>query len=123
MNDVINSKSGSLNISTYNAIQNIKYTLSTADKSVVEYFGKADFLHDKIDPTLCKNMQSAFKNYKQALEKEKTKVEKCKATLHVDLTRKTITKRKAKEIEEKAAKKARLGHISSVCQRKKKTVT
>ncbi|XP_071134229.1 uncharacterized protein [Mytilus edulis] len=119
MNDIIDCKSGSINISTYNAIQNIKYSLKATEKTAVEYYKKKDVLHEKIDPHLCKNMKTACKQYKEELLKKKLINEEKKANLQIKSQEKTVSKRKAKELIEKAAKRARLGHITSASQKTK----
>lgn len=45
MNDVIDSKSGRINIDTYSSIQTVKYGIKSAEKNAIEYFKKKDYLH------------------------------------------------------------------------------
>ncbi|VDI83717.1 Hypothetical predicted protein [Mytilus galloprovincialis] len=72
----------------------------------------------KDNPT-CKNMKTACKQYKEELLKKKLINEEKKANLQIKSQEKTVSKRKAKELIEKAAKKARLGHITSASQKTK----
>lgn len=43
MNDVIDNKSGRLNLETYSAIQTIKYRLSADGKTAIQFFQKKDY--------------------------------------------------------------------------------
>jgi hypothetical protein len=104
MNDVIDSKSGRINIETYSAIQNVKYGLKSAEMSAVEYFKKKDYLHEKVDASLCANFRSSCRQYKAVLARKKEESEQRKQTL--DITKdKVLAKRKSKELFDKAAKK------------------
>lgn len=117
MNDIINNKSGRINIDTYNAIQNVKFGIRASETSSIELFRKKDYLHDRVNPLLVKNMRTSYKQYKCVLEKRKTVTEEKKDKLKVK-TDLVVTKRKAKELYAKAAKKARISH--STCAAKKK---
>jgi hypothetical protein len=107
------SESGRINIDTYNSIQNVKYGLKSEEKSAIEYFKKKDYLHEKIDGSLCANMRSACRQYKTVLAKKKEQTEQRKLKLSI-LTKKVLAKRKAKELFSNAAKKAKLSHSESV---------
>lgn len=121
MNDVIDSKSGRINIDTYNSIQNVKYSLKSADKSAVEYFKKKDYLHEKVDASLCANLRSSCRQYKAALATKKEQSEERKRTLNIVISRdKVLTKRKAKELFAKAAKKSKLCHSESANKAKQR---
>jgi hypothetical protein len=110
MNDIIDSKSGRINIETYNSIQSIKYGLKASGKSAVNYFKKKDFLHERTDVALCQNMRSACHQYKQELERKKALIEKEKKLLLIEPKKSVVTKWKAKEIFAKAAKRSRLAY-------------
>ncbi|XP_064597320.1 uncharacterized protein LOC135463806 isoform X2 [Liolophura sinensis] len=113
MNDVIDAKSGRLNIETYQAIQNIKYGLKASGKSAVEYFKKRDHLHDKVDHTLVRNVKRSFSQYKAILEEKKSVATEKQKQLDIR-AQSTLTKRKAKELCQKAAKKARVEHHGAI---------
>lgn len=115
MNDVIDNKSGRLNLETYSVIQTIKYRLSADEKTAIQFFQKKDYMHESVDKILCKNMNSSNREYKADLEKKRD--EKLLKKRELDIRAKnTNSKRKAKELIANAAKKARLGH----CQNLKK---
>jgi hypothetical protein len=103
MTDIIDSKSNRLNAETFSAIQTVRYELSASGKSAVEYFQKKDFLHEKVDATLCKNMVAARKNYAEELEEKQRLKEEHKEELKIN--RKTVSKRKMNEMHAKASKK------------------
>lgn len=65
MNDIINGKTNRMNVDTYNAIQGVKYGLKATGKSRIEYFHKEDFLHERANPSLVRNMQSSSGIYKE----------------------------------------------------------
>ncbi|XP_064607853.1 uncharacterized protein LOC135472323 [Liolophura sinensis] len=113
MNDVIDAKSGRLNIETYQAIQNIKYGLKASGKSAVEYFKKRDHLHDKVDHTLVRNVKRSFSQYKAILEEKKSVATEKQKQLYIR-AQSTLTKRKAKELCQKAAKKDRVEHHGAI---------
>lgn len=118
MNDIIDAKSGRINIETYNSIQTIKYELTASGQTAVQYFKKDDFLHQKINPSLCRDMTTAHRQYKTILLKKKAASEDQKQLLQVEQAQKIVTKRKAKEISVKAAKKARLSHQQKIVSKK-----
>ncbi|XP_062595254.1 uncharacterized protein LOC134256589 [Saccostrea cucullata] len=74
MTDIIDNKSNRLNATTFSAIQTVRYELSASGKTAVQYFQKKDFLHEKIDVNLCKNMVSVYflRNYTLELKRKKT---------------------------------------------------
>ena len=118
MNDIIDNKSGRINIDTYNAIQNVKFGIRASATSSIEFFRKKDYLHDRVNPLLVKNMRTSYKQYKCILEKRKTVTEEKKDKLKVK-TDLVVTKRKAKELYAKAAKKARISHSTFAAKKKK----
>lgn len=59
MNDIIDHRSGNMNVSTFNAIQTVKYTLQSREKTAVEFFRRDDNKYGEVDRTLCKNIRSA----------------------------------------------------------------
>lgn len=113
MNDVIDNKSGRLNLETYSAIQTIKYRLSADGKTAIQFFQKKDYMHETVDKMLCKNMSSSNMEYKADLDKKKDK--KLLKQRELDIrVKNTQSKRKAKELIVHAAKKARLGHCQNI---------
>ena len=68
MGDIINKKSSSMDVSTYGALQTIKYNLKAAGKSALEYFHTPDHLHDRVNPLLIHNMKNAYATYENTLK-------------------------------------------------------
>ncbi|XP_071149982.1 uncharacterized protein [Mytilus edulis] len=116
MNDIIDNKSGRINIETYNAIQNIKYSLKACEKGAITFHNKKDFLHEGIDPKLVRNMRTSCKQYKLELEMKRSALEEKKKRLNVTTKTAMVTKRKAKELCAKAAKKARKTHQQCIAR-------
>ena len=59
MGDVIDSKSYRMNVDIYSAIQTVKYGLRTEQTTAIEKFTKTEYLHEKVDTTLCRNLRSS----------------------------------------------------------------
>lgn len=67
MNSIITPGSSRMNVSTFNAIQSVKYHLMGEKKSAVEYFAKKDFLHEPVNKRLVQNLKSSHSSYKEEL--------------------------------------------------------
>ncbi|KAI4821041.1 hypothetical protein KUCAC02_028993 [Chaenocephalus aceratus] len=65
MNEVIDQRSGNMNVPTFNAIQTVKYTLQSRGKTAVQLFRREDVKFGEVDRTLCKNINSAAATYKR----------------------------------------------------------
>lgn len=70
MTDIIDTKSGRMNIETYDALQTVKYSLmanqpttSTDKPLAVTMFHREDKLTSPVNPTLARNMRSAYEAY------------------------------------------------------------
>ena len=121
MGEVIDVKSSRTNIKTYSAIQSIKYKLKAEGKSATEFFRKADYLHDPVNPILVRNMTSANKRNKEEVKQAREAREKRLQELNVK--KKVLsTKRRAKELSEQIAKKARIVHFKTQLNKVKKQV-
>ena len=79
MGDVIDKKSGRMNMETYSSIKDIKYGLQarqpSADNHSVKEFSRKNRLFTPVNPTLAKNMQRAYSVY-SSRQKEKMEEEK-----------------------------------------------
>ena len=73
MGDVIDDSSTHMNISTYSAIQSIKYNLHSKKTSAIEMFKQDDILHDPVDRVLVANIRTANRAHKRKLEKDTSK--------------------------------------------------
>ncbi|CAL8235989.1 unnamed protein product [Boreogadus saida] len=69
MNDVIDQRSGNMNVQTFNAIQTVKYTLQSKGKTALQLFRREDVKFGEVDRTLCKNINSAAATYKRQQKK------------------------------------------------------
>lgn len=56
MNNTIHDKTTKMDVGTYSALQSVRFNLRAAKQSAVEYFHKSDYLHDKVDAALVRNM-------------------------------------------------------------------
>lgn len=54
MNNIITSGRNRLKVSTFNAVQSVKYELLSQKKSSVSMFAKQDFLREKVNERLQK---------------------------------------------------------------------
>lgn len=63
--NVIDQRSGNMNVPTFNAIQTVKYTLQSRGKTAMQLFRRDDVKFGEVDRTLCKNINSAAATYKR----------------------------------------------------------
>ena len=63
MKQVMNTQTARLDVSTYRAIQSIKYPLRAAGKTAVQYFKKEDFLHSFLDACVVQNLNASAREY------------------------------------------------------------
>ncbi|CAL8319557.1 unnamed protein product [Arctogadus glacialis] len=114
MNEILDPRSGNMKISTFCAIQKVKYTLQSREKTAVELFKREDVRYGEVDRTLCKNIRSAgstdkLQRQQNMLEKQRQQIEYgCQASGSASLS-------KRQEAEEE--KRARLRHAAK--QRKR----
>ncbi|CAL8350289.1 unnamed protein product [Boreogadus saida] len=52
MNEILDPRSGNMKISTFGAIQTVKYTLQSREKTAVELFKREDVRYGELDRTL-----------------------------------------------------------------------
>ena len=62
MNNIVTSKTNSLDVSTLSCLQSVRYHLKAEKKTALSYFDKKDFLHDPVSSTLVRNMKSSWKS-------------------------------------------------------------
>lgn len=116
MGDIIDTKSPSMHINTYSAIQTVKYELRQKEKTAVQYYYKKDPVHDPVDSSLVSNLQRSYKTYEQHKAEDRAILEKKKTELGARKVGTLLTKRKSKELYIAAAKKARLVHQKKVAK-------
>lgn len=76
MGDIIDTKSQSMHINTYSAIQTVKYELRQKEKTAVQYYYKKDPVHDPVDSSLVSNLQRSYKTYEQHKAEDRAILEK-----------------------------------------------
>lgn len=110
MKDIIKAKAGSMNISTFSAIQTVKYSLKSRNTTAVQCFKRPDTLHTPVDHVLVSALRksaSKYKNYKQNLSDQAELKRK-----ELDMKLAAISsKSQAKSLREKAVKRAFSKHL------------
>ncbi|GBM63586.1 hypothetical protein AVEN_65868-1 [Araneus ventricosus] len=99
MNSVITSETNRLSVESFDAIQTVKYELMSEPKSAIQLYRKKEYLKDKVDRNLCKNMNSASRNYRAEVLNKKNVCDKQSSP-----RKKLVSKEAAKKISAKAAK-------------------
>ncbi|KAL0147250.1 hypothetical protein M9458_057443 [Cirrhinus mrigala] len=69
MGDVIDKKSANMRISTFNAVQTVKYTLRSRRRTGITMFKREDVKLGPVDKTVCRNIRAAGKKDKSFREK------------------------------------------------------
>ncbi|GBN11906.1 hypothetical protein AVEN_263872-1 [Araneus ventricosus] len=99
MNNVVTPGSNTLNVSTFNAMQCIKYELRSQKKkkkSAVCMFSKHDFLKEKVDPKLVRNVRNSRNVYFVKLKQNKSlreeRIKELNASKEKALTKKSCKK-------------------------------
>ena len=72
MNDIINPKSNRMHISTFSAIQSVKYDLKARNTTSLKLYHREDKLKSPVDTAVCYHMQTAYGrlNMKRKTEQE-----------------------------------------------------
>ncbi|GBO44948.1 hypothetical protein AVEN_100299-1 [Araneus ventricosus] len=111
LNNVITPGSNKLNVSTFNAMQCIKYELCSQTKKnpAVCVFSKHDFLKEKVDPKLVRNVRNSRNVYFDKLKQNKSLREKRIQELNTS-KEKALTKEDAKKMSADATKRQRINH-------------
>ena len=73
MNEVICPKTNRLHVSTFAAIQMVKYDLQAHHQSAIERYRRKDKLKSPVDTYLCKSMQTAYRRHKEKEAKKQSK--------------------------------------------------
>ena len=108
MGELIDEKSGRLDVETYAALQTVRSTLAAKEVSAIDYFKKSKPIHQPVDKLLVQNMQTAWK--KNDVRKSTTRTQNEKRKTELGATNKKATpKRTAKEVMMNEAKKAKEG--------------
>lgn len=62
MNNIVTSKTNSLDVSTLSCLQSVRYHLKAEKKTALSYFDKQDYLHDPVCSSLVRNMRTSWKS-------------------------------------------------------------
>lgn len=120
MGDILDKGSSNMKIETFSAIQTVKYKLLSNEKSAIDFFKKADYLHDPVEKNLCKNMATSYLQYKKelSLKEEKKKM----LSVKENITSKQEDKKEICEKENKSRMihKRKLEELARKKQMKKK---
>ncbi|GBN53385.1 hypothetical protein AVEN_22391-1 [Araneus ventricosus] len=108
-NLVVTSETNRLSIESFDAIQTVKYEFMSEKKSAVQLYKKKEYLKDKVDRNLCKNMNSASRNYRAEVLSKKIFCDKQSST-----RKKLESKEAANKISAKAAKLQRNIHLKKM---------
>jgi hypothetical protein len=120
MGNIIDEKSGRMNVGTYESIQTVKYRLRSSKKSAIHYFQRKDKLHSPIKTRICRGIRLAYSRYNEELQEAKKKRE---AELErLTLRKKAVTKQKAKRLVQRAEQQAFLKHTEKQERLRKLTV-
>nr|XP_055062827.1 uncharacterized protein LOC129445854 isoform X2 [Misgurnus anguillicaudatus] len=114
MNDVIDQRSGNMNVETFNAIQTVKYTLQSRGKTAMQLFRREDVKFGEVDRTICRNINSAAATYRHQQEVKKKEKEQQHSKYG---SQATGSAQQAKTQTAEEEKRARLRH--AVTQRKR----
>lgn len=118
MNNVLDSRSSRMAVSTLSAIQTVKYALAANKKTAIEYFSRKEKLYTPINRALCRNMRTSYDKHMKEQEKERIHKEEQRNVLSLK-KQKAISKRKAKAKIAEAEKAARNAHIIAQRDRRK----
>ncbi|KAL8588059.1 hypothetical protein ACOMHN_012097 [Nucella lapillus] len=109
MSEVLDAKANRMAVSTFSAIQTVKYALQSSGQSAVACFYRKDKLYTPVNKKLCQLMRGAWKKHKeeQAAQRE---IEEAKRTALSLQKQKLVSKQQAKLKLAEAEKAARIAH-------------
>lgn len=119
MNDVIDQRSGNMNVETFNAIQTVKYTLQSRGKTAVQLFRREDLKFGEVDRALCKNINSAAATYKHQQKVNKNDQQQQQSKYG---SQATGSAQQAKKQTAEGEKQARLRHVATQRKRAMETL-
>ncbi|KAL6473267.1 hypothetical protein MHYP_G00194550 [Metynnis hypsauchen] len=67
MNEMIDQRSGNMNVETFNAIQTVKYVLQSRGQTAVQMFERSDVKFGEVDRIMCRNINNAAATYNKKL--------------------------------------------------------
>lgn len=125
MSGILDQECGRMTIDTLSALQTVKYRLLKSEKTAVDFFKRDDYLHTPVQKSLCNNLRSSYKRYKEELEAKKrekeAKKEKLKIVGSQEISRKeAIDSVKAAEKKLRLARKRKLEQMAERVAKKRK---
>ena len=73
MNNIITSKTNRMDVTTYSAIQRVKYNLKIAKTDTVTNYKRPDKVYSSVDSKQCYHMQTAYARHKKDKDAKKAK--------------------------------------------------
>ena len=73
MNNIICPKTNRLDVSTFGAIQTVKYVLQASHQTAIERYQRKDKLKSPVDTHLCNHMQTAYRRHKKKQVEKQSK--------------------------------------------------
>lgn len=70
MNEVLDQRSGKMNVETFNAIQTVKYVMLSRGQTAIQLFRREDAKFGEVDRTLCSNVSTAAATYRRKLKEK-----------------------------------------------------
>ena len=119
MGDLIDKRSGKMNIETYGALQTTKYHLKATNRTAIQSFSRKNVKDDPVNKDMCIHIRAAAGKYKLSLRKAKESRIKRAEELKLQ-KQKILSKQKEKKRREDAEKAARLKHKKEMVAKLKK---
>jgi hypothetical protein len=89
MNNVISGTTNRMDISTYSAMQSVKYNLSAKHTTSLKSYHRDDILKTPVDKSVVYHVSTAYGRYKRKLDTQKLAKEQTAKTLKLDKRTKT----------------------------------
>ncbi|KAL2102116.1 hypothetical protein ACEWY4_001284 [Coilia grayii] len=119
MNEVLDQRSGNMNVETFNAIQTVKYTLLSRGQTAIQMFRREDVKFGEVDRMMSKNISTAAATYRQRLKAKSMDREMQQRRYgHKQMGSAQQAKKQAAETE----KQARLRHAATQRKRAMETL-
>ncbi|KAL6478662.1 hypothetical protein MHYP_G00120950 [Metynnis hypsauchen] len=103
MNEIIDQRSGNMNVETFNTIQTVKYVLQSRGQTAVQMFERSDVKFGEVDRIMCRNINNAAATYNKKLKERQLQ--------HRGYGH-TCSAQQAKKQAAEKEKQARLRHVS-----------
>lgn len=109
MGDVLDRKSNRMHVSTFSAIQSVKYGLKANNMTAIQSFSRKDKLRSPVNNNLCRLLRGSHKKHVEEHAKHRAEEEAKRTALSLK-KQELVNKRKAKATMAEAEKKSRQAH-------------